>query len=187
MFYRGLFIDRCGRIRRRREHSAISTDIMLFSDFNLLLADHYRVHNHGLPHIAFRKEYLSKLRALLPVLVVLPSDTVSPPVELMDESPRRTRRAQGRIRPVQVMSGSVSNLPILTQDPVDAQGALVYDCWPPFLPVSLHLCDLGTLAGRRPEVSASVAVPLWDEGPSIGDVDSDMVVFPQLGVAPLID
>ena len=30
-------------------------------------------------------------------------------------------------------------------------------------------------------------LPPWEEGPSIGDVDSDMVVFPELGVAPLID
>ena len=32
-----------------------------------------------------------------------------------------------------------------------------------------------------------MAVPLWEEGPSIGDVDSNTVVFPELGVAPLID
>ena len=99
-------------------HSGISTDIMLFSDLNLSLVHHYRVHKRGLPHIAFRKDYLSKLRAMLSVPVVLPSDTVSPPVELRDESPRRSRRAQRRIRPVRVMSGPVSNLLILPlQDP----------------------------------------------------------------------
>ena len=81
---------------------------------------------------------MSRLRALLPVPVVLPSDTASPPVELRDESPRRTRRAQRRIRPVRVMSGSGCDLPILTlQDPADAQGALVYDCRPPLLPVAI--------------------------------------------------
>ena len=31
---------------------------------------------------------------------MLPSDTASPPAELRDESPRRTRRAHRRIRPV---------------------------------------------------------------------------------------
>ena len=88
---------------------------------------------------------------------------------------------------MRVMSGSVCDLPILMlQDPADAQGALVYDCRPPLLPVSLQLCDLGTLAGRQPEVSASMAVPPWEEGPLIGDVDSDMLVFPELGIAPLI-
>ena len=78
---------------------------------------------------------------------------------------------------------SVLTLP----DPADAQCALVDDCRPPLLPVSLQLGDLGMFARRRPEVSANVAVPSWEEGPSIGDVDSDMVVFPVIGVTPLID
>ena len=29
--------------------------------------------------------------------------------------------------------------------------------------------------------------PPWEERPSINDVDSDVVVFPELGVTPLID
>ena len=71
---------------------------------------------------------------------------MSSPAELMEESPRRTRRAMRRIRPVRVMSGSVSDLPILTlQDPANTQGELVYDCRPPLLPMSLQLCDLGPL------------------------------------------
>ena len=141
-------------------HSGVSTDILLFSDLNLSLTHHYRVHKRGLPHIAFRKDYMSKLRALLPVPVVLPSDTTSPPVELRDASPRRTRRAQRRIRPVRVMNGSGCDLPILTlQDPANAQGAVVYDWRPPLLPVSLQLGDLGTFARMHPKASASVAVP----------------------------
>ena len=36
-------------------HSGISTDILLFSDINLSLVHHYRVHKRALPHIAFRK------------------------------------------------------------------------------------------------------------------------------------
>ena len=117
-----------------------------------------------------------------------PQNDVSPPAELMEESPRRTRRAKRRIRPVRVMSGSVSDLPILTlHDPTDAQGVVVYDCRPPLLPVSLQLCDLGPLSVRQGEVLASVAVPPWEDGQSIGDMGSDVVVFPELGVAPLVD
>ena len=117
-------------------HSGISTDIMLFRDLNLSLAHHSKVHKHGLPHIAFRKDYMSKILAFLPVPVVLTPETVSP------------SRARRRIRLVRVMSRSVSDLPILTlQDPIDAQGVVVYDCRPPLLPVSLKLCDLGPLAG----------------------------------------
>ena len=89
---------------------------------------------------------------------------------------------------MRVMAGSVSDLPILTlQDPADAQGTLVYNCRPPLLPVSLQLCDLGPLSVRRSEVTASVAVPPWEEEQSISDMGSDVVVFPELGIAPLID
>ena len=63
---------------------------------------------------------------------------------------------------MRIMAGSVSDLPILTlQNPADAQG--------PLLPVSLQRGDLGMFTRLRPEVSASVAVPPWEEGPSIGD------------------
>ena len=38
----------------------------------------------------------------------------------------------------------VGDLPILTiQDPSDVQGAIMYDCRPPLLPVSLQLEDMG--------------------------------------------
>ena len=169
-------------------HSGISTDILLFSDINLSLVHHYLIHKRGLPHIAFWKNYLSRLRALLPLPVAQPQNDVSPPAELMEESPRRTRRAKRRIRPVRVMSGSVSDLPILTlQDPTDAQVVVVNDCRPPLLPVSLQLCDLGPLSVRRAEVLASVAVPHWEDGQLIGDMGSDVVVFPELGIAPLVD
>ena len=48
-------------------HSGISNDILLFSDIGLSLAHHYRVHKKGVPHVAFRKNYMSQLRALLPL------------------------------------------------------------------------------------------------------------------------
>ena len=54
-------------------HSGISTDVLLFIDIGLSLVHHYRVHKRGLPHIAFRQNYLSQLRALLPLPAVLPT------------------------------------------------------------------------------------------------------------------
>ena len=54
------------------QHSGISTDVLLFSDIHLSLIHHYRIHKRGLPHIAFHKNYLSQLRALLPSPVTLP-------------------------------------------------------------------------------------------------------------------
>ena len=144
-------------------HSGISSDILLFSDINLSLVHHYRIHRRGLPHIAFPK-------ILLPLPVAQPQDSVSSPVstgpvsvrqagsaELMEESPRRTRRAKRRTRPVRVKTGSVDDLPVLTiQDPANAHGAMVYDCRPPLLPVSLQLGDLGPLSVRPTVASASV-------------------------------
>ena len=49
----------------KQGHSGISTDILLFSDINLLLVHHDHIHKRGLPHIAFRKNYMLRLRALL--------------------------------------------------------------------------------------------------------------------------
>ena len=43
-------------------YSGISTDVLLFSDIHLSLTHHYRVHKRGLPHMAFRKDYLTHLR-----------------------------------------------------------------------------------------------------------------------------
>ena len=58
--------------------------------------------------------------------------------------------------------GSVGDLPILMiQDPADLQGAIVYDCRPPLLPVSLQLKDIGPLPLRPTVVSASLAEPPW--------------------------
>ena len=94
-------------------HSGISTDIPLFSDIKLSMVHHYRIHKRGLPHIAFRKDYMARLRALLPPAVAQSQEAVlslvsSSPVslrharsaELGSESPRKTRRAKRRMRPV---------------------------------------------------------------------------------------
>ena len=53
-------------------HSGISNDVLLFSDIGLSLVHHYRVHKRGLPHVAFRRNYMSQLCALLPLPAVLP-------------------------------------------------------------------------------------------------------------------
>ena len=53
-------------------HSGVSNDVLLFSDIGLSLVHHYRVHKRGLPHVAFRRNYMSQLRALLPLPAVLP-------------------------------------------------------------------------------------------------------------------
>ena len=111
---------------------------------------------------------MARLRALLPPAVAQSRDGMLSPVssgpvsmryaryaELELESPRRTRRAKRRMRPV--LGESVGDLPILTiQDPSDVQGAIVYDCRPPLLPVSLQLEDIGPLTLRRTVVPANL-------------------------------
>ena len=90
-------------------------DVLLFSDIHLSLVHHYRVHKRGLPHIAFQKNYLSQLRALLPLPVGLPPDRVVSPdssgsgllclgdsLELLRGPTRTTRHAHRRRRPVHV-------------------------------------------------------------------------------------
>ena len=61
----------------KASHSGISTDVLLFSDINLSLVHHYRIHMRGLPHIAFRKDYMARLRALLPPAVAHSRDAVT--------------------------------------------------------------------------------------------------------------
>ena len=135
------------------QHSGISTDVLLFSDIHLSLVHNYRIHKRGLPHIAFRRNYLSQLCELLPLPVVqstagvVSSDSSgsgslrpcdSP--EVVDRSPRTTRRAYRRRRPVRVVEPPVVNIPFLTiQDPLATAVAVVLDCQPPLLPVSMDI------------------------------------------------
>ena len=58
---------------------------------------------------------------------------------------------------------------------------MVYDCRPPLLPVSLQMSDIGPLSVRPTVVTASVAAPPWEDGPTISGVGSDVVAFPGLG------
>ena len=105
------------------QHSGISTDVLLFSDIGLSLVHHYRVHKRGFPHIEFRRNYMSQLRALLPLPTVLPTVGVSPdspnsssmcPAGSPDSvvaSPRTSRCAVRRRRPVWVMESLIQNVP----------------------------------------------------------------------------
>ena len=152
-------------------HSGISTDVLLFSDIHLSLTHHYRVHKHGLPHIAFRKDYLTRLRVSMSqaagqsrrdMMSPVPSRPVSTcharSAERDSESAQKIRHARRQMRPVRVLEESVGELPTLTiQNPWDLQDAIVYDCRPQLLPVSLRLYDIGPLPLRRTVVSASLA------------------------------
>ena len=146
-------------------HSGISNDVLLFSDIGLSLVHHYRVHRRGLPHITFRRNYLKQLLALLPLATVLPIAEGLPDAacstlpcaaespDVVCASPRLSRRAIRCRRPVRVMDS-----PVLTvQDPLVAAGALVFDCRPPLLPVSMDISGVDVSVIRASAVSAEAA------------------------------
>ena len=141
------------------------------SDIGLSLVHHYRVHKRGLPHITFCRNYLSQLRALLPLPVVLPtagglpdspcSSSLCPAgsPNAVGASPRPSRRAIRRRRPVRIMESPVQNVQILmVQDPLAAAGVVVLDCRPPLLPVLMDISGVDLSAIRAPAVSARAGV-----------------------------
>ena len=78
-------------------------------------------------------------------------------------------------------------LPLTVHDPSDMKDAIVYDCRPPLLPVSLRLEDIGPLPLWQTVVSASLAAPPQEDFMEIGGVSLERVAIPELGVAPLVD
>ena len=113
-------------------HSGISNDILLFSDISLSLAHHYLGAQEGRPPCRVRRNYMSQLRALLPLPAVRPTEGGSADPEcssVLDSpgvvcaSPRPSRRAFARRRPTRVMETPVQFTPRLTrQDPLTCGG-----------------------------------------------------------------
>ena len=142
------------------EESLSANDVLLFSELGLSLVNDYRVHRSGRPHIImFNGKYLAQLRALLPLKTMVstagrPSGTACPPVasttsqtdgfDATPQPPRRRRRQQVQFRdtPDQIA-------PRLTeQDPLMAAGAVVFDCLPVLLSVSVNVSGIDMRASR---------------------------------------
>ena len=116
-------------------HSGISNDILLLSDIGLSLA-HYWVHKRGVPHVAFRKNYMSQLRALqpLPAAPLTERGSPEPGCSSMEDSPdavgassrpSRCAFARRRISRVRKTPRRVA---------LAAAGAMVFNCRPQVLP-----------------------------------------------------
>ena len=87
------------------------------------------------------------------------------------------------MRPVRVLGESVGELPILiVQDSSHLKDGIVYDCRPPFLPVSLQLEDIGPFPLWRTVVLASLASPPQEDFMAIGGVSPERVAIPELAV-----
>ena len=93
----------------RLEHSGISTDILLFSKLGLSLTHHYRVYRGGLPHAAFRSDYKTRLRALLPTSRSTTGEPTSPQETGRGATPTSARRSHRLSRPVCLMSEADTN------------------------------------------------------------------------------
>ena len=135
---------------------------------------------------------MSQLCALLPLPAVVSPDSSSSgslcpagSPEVMDRSPRTTRRAFMCRRPVRVMEPPVVNIPVLMiQDPPAAAGAVVLDYRPPLLLVSMDVSGMdlsdsggdGRCARTSPRTRAVVR---W--GDLLG------LICPEIGVTPLVD
>ena len=174
-----------------------SNDVLLFSELGLSLVYHYRVHIMGQPPATFRGKYLAQLRALLTVSTILstaggPSGAACSPMPSMagrtdglGATPRLPgrRRRQGRI-----MDTPAQIAPRLTeQDPWMAAGAMVFDCRPALLPVSLDVSGIDMLAVRSsiPPAKTDVVPPEHEQQFSGADLLS--FICPEFGVAPLLD
>ena len=125
---------------------------LLFSDIDLSLAHHYRVHRKGVPHVAFRKDYMSQLRAMLPLPAAQLAQRGSPEpgCSEMEESPeavginhRPSRHTFARRRIPRVRETPTRIAPRLTElDPLAAAGAMVFDCRPQVLPGAMDVSVL---------------------------------------------
>ena len=96
-------------------HSGVSTDVLLFSDINVSLAHHYRVFKRGLPHLAFRKDYLAFLRVFVSQATALAQCDMASPVPPSSISARHARSSEGE-----------SELPGRPDVPVAGCGLLVF-------------------------------------------------------------
>ena len=106
-------------------------------------------------------------------------------------SPRPSRRAIGRRRPIRAMESPERIAPRLTvQDPLAAAGAVVLDCRPPLLPVSMNVSGVDLSAIQSSTMAAEAdAVPPEREQSLGGGGGGDLLslICPELGVAPLMD
>ena len=86
------------------------------------------------------------------------------------------------------MESPVQNVPVLTvQDPLAAAGAVVLDCHPLLLPVSMDISGVDLLAIRAPAVFAGAGVLPPDREQLFGGGDLLSLICPELGATPLVD
>ena len=154
------------------QRSGISNDVLLFSEVGLSLVHHYHVHSVGRPHSMFRGKYLTQLRTLLPTRTTTPTagrppSTAGPQVasttgrtDELCATPRPPGRRRRPQRQIQNMPTQIA--PQLTeQDLRIVAGAVVFDCRPAVLPVSVDVLgiDMRTVRPAKPPAEPVVVPP----------------------------
>ena len=151
-------------------HSGISNNILLFNDIGLSLSHHNRVHKKGVPHVAFRKDYMSQLRAILPLPAAPLAKSVSPESDRsgLEESPeavgsfqRPSRWAFARRCIPRVREIPTRIAPRLTElDPLAEAGSMVLDCRNQVLPGVIELGGFELAEGCvTPRASTATSSP----------------------------
>ena len=164
--------------------------------FYCLVIHHYSVHKRGVPHVTFRRNYMSQLRALLPLPAVPLTEERSPdPVsssvgdspDVVSDSSRPSRRTFARQRLTRIRETPRRIAPRLTeQDTLAAAGSMVFDCRPQVLPGAIDVSgtELAEIRSMNRAGVATAAPPKREQSWG-GDLLS--LICPELGVAPLVD
>ena len=154
---------------------------------------HYRVFRRGLPHFAFRRDYLERLRVFVSQASALQQCTLPSPAPGRSGpagnprpgdgeagSPKKARRIQGRKQKTRVREEPVCEQSALAvvQDVRGLAGALVYDCWPPLLPVSIPLQDFRHSSDDRPTAPSSLAAAPVEVTPGFSGSVRERVATP---------
>ena len=157
------------------EHSGIYTDIMLFGNVGLSLAHHYKILRNGLPHIAFRRDYMTRLRTVLEPWSV----------GALRDVPRPRGSVAHGAEPMHIRSGSVGDVPVLAWEHINDSQKVEEDTsrTSPFhrSQVIGTLCPTTTQPARG---TPSVSVPLENEKHSQINMSTKLVVAP-VGGGPL--
>ena len=175
-------------------NSGISTEVLLFSELGHALVHHYRVFQRGAAHVFLRRDYLTRLRVFVSQATAMgqcgqPDDTrpsspgpasLGSPKTIQQrdsdgESPQKTRRMTGRVCATcvqDISAGVLSPVALSDRDP----DAIVYDCRPPVLPVSIRMRGPPGPCVVVSSASSSVAAPP-------GEVGSAGVSLPDQGAA----
>ena len=156
------------------------------------------MHKKGVPHVAFCKNYMSQLRALLPLPAAPLAERGSPEPgcssmedspDAVGTSPRPSRRTFARRRITRVRETPRRVAPRHTeQDPLAAAGSMVFDCRPQVLSGAMDISGM-ELTEIRSMTRANVATASPPAQSLLvdprTDYEDELVIIPPV-VSPIV-